>query len=222
MDYWALTMQDDLYLISQDGWVGVIDKKPNAELIPASLIVKRFFDKEAKELEDLQAECDGITKQMEELAEEHGSEDGLLNEAKNDKGKITKATVKARLAEVKADNNAAEEKKLLEQYLELSEKEATANKKIKDAQKDLDEKVAAQYSKIKEPEIKDLVINLKWLVAIEASIASELARVSQTLGNRIKSLTERYETSLPQIEKEMKTISSRVDEALRKMGFQWA
>ena len=76
MDYWALTMQDDLYLISQDGWVGVIDKKPNTELIPSSLIVKRFFDKDSKALEDLQAACDGITQQMEELAEEHGAEDG--------------------------------------------------------------------------------------------------------------------------------------------------
>ncbi len=210
MDYWALTMQDDLYLISHDGWVGVIDKKSNTELIPANLIIKRFFEKESKALEDLQVDCDTFTRQMEELAEEHGAEDGLLNEAKNDKGKITKVTVKARLAEIRADKDAAEEKKLLEQYLELSEKETTANKKIKDAQKDLDEKVAAQYSKIKEPEIKDLVINCKWLAAIETSIQSELDRVSQTLGNRIKLLTERYEISLNEISEMIKTLEPKI------------
>lgn len=221
MDYCALTMQDDLYLISQEGWVGVIDKKPNMELIPASLIIKRFFEKESKTLEDLQAECDSITRQMEELAEEYGAEDGLLNEAKNDKGKITKATVKTRLADIKADKNAAEEKKLLEQFLELIEKEASANKKIKDVQKELDEIVAAQYSKIKDPEFKDLVINLKWLAAIEVSIQSELDRVSQTLGNRIKSLTERYENSFPQIEKDLNELSSKVHEHLKNMGFTW-
>lgn len=221
MDYWSQTMQDDCYLIAQDGWVGVIDKKPNTELMPTSLIVKRFFEKESKALEELQSECDAITSQMEELTEEHGAEDGLLNEAKNDKGKITKATAKARLAEIKADKDAAEEKKILEQFLDLSEKEAAANKKIKDALKELDAKVVAQYSKIKESEIKDLVINFKWLFALEESIQSELDRVAQTLGNRIKSLTERYETSLPQIDEELKTLSAKVDEHLRKMGFMW-
>jgi type I restriction enzyme M protein len=220
MDYWALTMQDDLYLISQDGWVGVIDKKPNIELIPTNLIVKRFFEKESKALGDLQAECDAFTRQMEELAEEHGGEDGLLNEAKNDKGKITKATVKTRLVEIKANKDAADEKKLLEQFLELSEKETTANKKIKDAQKDLDEKVASQYLKIKEPEIKGMVINFKWLVAIEISIQLELDRVSETLGNRIKTLTERYESPLWQMENEFELLSTKVNKNLKEMGFE--
>lgn len=221
MDYWAQTMQDDLYLISQDGWTGVIDKIPNTELIPTYLIVKRFFEKEAKAIESLHAEFDSVAGQMEELAEEHASEEGLLNEAKNDKGKITKATVKARLAEVKQDKNADEERKLLAHYLELSEKEAAANKKIKDAQKELDDKISSQYSKIKETEIKDLVVNLKWLAAIEISIQSELDLVSQTLGNRIKALTERYAISLPEIEKELSVLTSKVDEHLKVMGFVW-
>ena len=190
--------------------------------MPSNLIVKRFLEKEAKALEDLQSDFDAITRQMEELAEEHGSEDGLLIEAKNDKGKITKATVRARLVEIKADKNAAEEKKLLEEFLELCEKEAAANKKVKDAQKDLGEKVATQYSKIKESEIKNLVINFKWLTAMDVSIKSELDRVSQTLGNRIKSLTERYEAPLPQIDEELNYLSAKVEEHLKKMGFAWS
>ena len=40
---------------------------------------------------------------MEEMDEEHGGEEGLLAEAKNDKGKLTKASVKARLKEIKGD-----------------------------------------------------------------------------------------------------------------------
>lgn len=221
MDYWLLTMQDDLYLISQDGWVGIIDKKPNIELIPTALVVNRFFAKESQAIESLQADCDSFTRQMEELAEEHGSEDGLLNDTKNDKGKITKATVKARLADIKSDKSAVEEKVLLEQFLEVSEKEAAANKKIKDAQKEHDEKVLSQYTKLKESEIKDLVINSKWLSAIELSVQSELDRVSQTLGNRIKALTERYEEPLPKIEQELKVLSASVNEHLKNMGLQW-
>ena len=50
---------------------------------------------------------------MEEMDEEHGGEDGLLADAKNDKGKLTKASVKARQTEIKHDKDAADERKLL-------------------------------------------------------------------------------------------------------------
>ena len=84
---------------------------------------------------------------MEEMDEEHGGEDGLLAEAKNDKGKLTKASVKARLAEIKHDKDAADERKLLDAYVALIEQEAAASKQVKDAQKALDAKVSAQYSR---------------------------------------------------------------------------
>ncbi len=43
---------------------------------------------------------------LEELDEEHGGEGGLLEEAKNEKGKITKASVKIRLKDIFADPDA--------------------------------------------------------------------------------------------------------------------
>ena len=58
-------------------------------------------------------------------------------------------------------------------------------------------------------------------MAIEKSIQSELDRVSQTLGNRIKSLTERYEVPMPKIEQELSALSVKVEEHLKKMGFVW-
>lgn len=221
MDYWAQTMQDDIYLISQEGWVSTIDKKANTDLIPIDLVIKKYFEKESTNLESLQAEADNFTRQMEGLAEEHGSEGGLLEEAKNDKGKITKATVKARIVEIKNDKDASEEKKLLEMYQDLIDNESVAAKKVKDAQKELDEKVLAQYSKLKESEVKELVISDKWIAALETSIQSEIDRVSQALNNRIKVLAERYEKPLPELENELLMLSSKVDEHLKKMGFVW-
>ena len=61
------------------------------------------------------------------MAEEHGGEEGLLAEAKNDKDKLTKASVTARLKEIKGDAEFAEERKALKDYLALLEKEAEAN-----------------------------------------------------------------------------------------------
>ena len=199
MDYWSQTMQDDVYMIAQGGWVSTIDRKPNTDLIPTDLIIKKYFEKEFNELETLQSEADSFTRQMEELTEEHGIEGGLLEESKNDKGKITKATIKARLAEIKTDKDAVEERNLLDQYQVLIDKEATANRKVKDVQKELFEKTTAQYSKIKDTEVKELVIACKWLSALELSVQSEIDRVSQALSNRIITLAERYEVSLHQI-----------------------
>ena len=99
MDYWAETMQDDVYLLVQDGWKAVAsDGKPNTDLIPRAAHRRPLLCRRSRRPSNkLEADRDAITRQMEELDEEHGGEEGLLAEAKTDKGKLTKASVKARL-----------------------------------------------------------------------------------------------------------------------------
>ena len=50
----------------------------------------------------------------------------------------------------------------------------------------------------------------------------ELERVSQTLTSRVRQLTERYATTLPQLTQQVEELSSKVDEHLKKMGGEWA
>jgi type I restriction enzyme M protein len=88
MDYWDETMQDDVYLLVQEGWKAVLDGKPNIDLIPQPLIIAHYFAKEQAAIEQLEAARDAITRQLEELDEEQGGEEGLLAEAKTDKGKL--------------------------------------------------------------------------------------------------------------------------------------
>jgi len=221
MDYWSETMQDDAWMIASDGWQGVQGGKPNFDLIPPALIVARYYATEQKAIEQLESERDAISRQLEELEEEHGGEDGLLAEAKNDKGKLTKVSAKARLAEIKRDKTAADERKLLESYADLAEQEATASKKVKDANKTLDTKVAAKYGQLSPDEIKTLVVEDKWLAALGSSVQGELDRVSQALTGRIKQLAERYATPMPKLATEVDALSDRVDEHLKKMGFVW-
>ena len=159
---------------------------------------------------------------MEELDEEHGGEDGLLADAKNDKGKLTKASVKARLEEITDDKDAGDERKMLKDYLALIEKEAAANKKVKEAVKALDAKVAAKYAKLTKDEIKTLVVDDKWMGTLAAVVQAELDRVSQALTGRIRQLAERYATPLPKlIAGRSRTLAARVDEHLKKMGAVW-
>jgi type I restriction enzyme M protein len=109
---------------------------------------------------------------------------------------------------------------LLECYIALIEKESTANKKIKDAQKALDLKVISKYRDLSEDEIKTLVVHDKWLAVLAASVQSELNRVSQALTGRIKQLADRYAIPLPQLIRNVESLSSRVNEHLAKMGFK--
>ena len=94
MDYWAETMQDDAWMLVSDGWKAVVDGKPNTDLIPPALIVARYFAAEQAAIEQREAERDAISRQMEEMEEEHGGEEGPLSGAKDDKGKITKKSLK--------------------------------------------------------------------------------------------------------------------------------
>jgi len=221
MDYWADTLQDDTWMIVGDGWQAVQNGKPNTDLIPPALVVARYFAAEQRAVEQLEAERDTITRLMEELDEEHGGDDGLLLDAKNDKGKLTKLSARAQLARVKHDQTAVEERKLLETYLALTEQEAAASRSVKDAAKALESKVAARYSQLTQADIQTLVVNDKWLAALGMSVQGELDRVSQTLTGRIKQLTERYATPIPQLAAEVETLADKVDEHLKKMGFVW-
>jgi hypothetical protein len=74
-------MQDDVYLLVQDGWTAVMEGSPNTDLIPQPLIVSRYFAAEQAAIEQLEVDRDGIARQLEELDEAHGGEDGLLAES---------------------------------------------------------------------------------------------------------------------------------------------
>ena len=227
MDYWSEVMQDDVWMLSADGWQALHDGKPNGDLIPGALVVARYFAAEQQAVEALEAERNTITRQMEEQDEEHGGEGGLLEEGKTDKGKLTAKSVKDRLKTLRSITakaalaEAQEEIQALKAYADLLEQEATASKKAKDAQKALDAKVAAQYARLSVADIQTLVVEDKWLAALTASVQSELDRVSQALTGRIRQLADRYATPLPALGDEVEVLSGRVDEHLKAMGFVW-
>jgi len=150
--------------------------------------------------------------------------DGLLFEAQNEKGKLTKLSVKARLKEAEeggADVAEAGEIPLLRKYLDLCGEESEAAAKLAAAQDALTEKVAAKYPKLTEDEIKSLVVDDKWLGTVAATVQGELDRVSQTLTGRIRQLAERYATPLPQLTDEVAALAAKVDGHLKKMGASW-
>ncbi|NQD93989.1 type I restriction endonuclease subunit M, partial [Pseudomonas sp. CrR25] len=216
--------QDDVYLLVIDGWQPLIASgptkgEPNTDLLPPELIVHRYYAAEAAAIAELEAKRDAISRELEELDEEQGGEDGPLTEGKTDKGKLTAASVKARLKAIKNDPDADEERQALEQCLTLIEREAEASKKVKTAQKALDVKVKAHYAQLSEVELKTLVVDDKWLATLQADVQTELNRVSQALSSRIHQLAERYTTPLPTLNFEVEALTVKVNVHLAKMGF---
>ena len=221
MDYWAETMQDDVYLLVLDGWKAILDGVPNTDLLPPKLLVSRFFAAEAAAIDQLEATREAVAAEMEELDEEHGGEDGLLADAKTDAGKLTKASVKSRLANIWFEADSDDERTLLTRFLALADKEAAASKAVKEAKKALDSKVTAKYPALTEAEVKSLVVDDKWLTRLATDVQSELDRVSSALTGRIQQLAERYATTLPTLTCEAEALAGLVEEHLKKMGAAW-
>ena len=239
MDYWAEVMQDDVYVITQDGWQAasglrelmvkkgeklketpdlIINKvKYKAEIIPPALIVNRYFADEQQHINTLQAEQDSSSQALEAYIEEHAVEGGLLEDALTDSGKVSKASVTVRLKEA----TDAEETTALNHVKKLLEVDAACKKEVKVAQEALDKEVFAQYHQLTAEENVILTVEDKWHTTLENHIQAEIERVTQQLANRVKTLEERYAETLPELTEEVKTLSKQVDKHLKKMGLVW-
>lgn len=215
MTYWLEEMKDDVYMIVENGWI------PDKDLVPENLVIDKYFYEEKAAIESLEADKDEITRQKEEFEEENSGEEGYLEEIKNDKGNITKGSLKNRIKDIKDDPDSVEEREVLEVYLKLVDDESDANKKVKDAMKALDKKVNERYKVLTEDEIKTLVVDMKWIPYIEREVNSEMDRVSHRLASRIKELAERYDGTLSQLECQVESYSEKVEKHLERMGFAW-
>jgi type I restriction enzyme M protein len=238
MAYWEETMQDDAHIITTDGWSAGNDvirlqkgnngKKKDIQgleglegrLIPIPLLIKTYFAAEQTKLDELGTRLEEIAAQMDELKEEHGDEEGLLFEV-IDNDKISKGAVQKRIKEIKTDADFADELRMLEKYFALFEKEADTKKEIKEAEKDLERKVVAKYPKFTAEEVKTIVVERKWMDALEMSVHEEVDRLSQRLAGRVKELAERYEQPLPDLADKVEGLTGKVDEHLKIMGFNF-
>ena len=243
MDYWDEAMQDDLYLVATDGWIhatrprGIIESKEKKlketpdlvvrrrkykmDLIPPALVVGRCFAAERTAMEALQAAQETAARELEEFIGELSAEEGLLTDAFNDKGKVTKASVTQRSKAISNEPENEEESNILAKCLTLLEAEAKVDKAVKDAQAALDKQTLARYAALTEAEIKSLVVEDKWFASINTAIEGEVQRITQQLAGRVRELEERYAHPLPELENEVNVFNTKVKEHLKHLGIKW-
>ena len=231
-------------MIASDGWnaettrIIETDKKGKekdkgwtCDLIPKPLIVARYYAMEQADIDRLTADLEAVTAQLAGLEEEHGSEESAFSEVE----KVNKASVAARLKELKSSRTnpqlptignepaveSGDELAVLETWLKLSNEEAELKRRLKECEAELDAKAYVHYPKLTEAEIKTLVVDDKWLAALETVVHGEMDRASQNLTQRVKELSERYETPLPQMNARVTQIEEKVHRHLERMGFAW-
>ncbi|UOR91814.1 type I restriction-modification system subunit M [Helicobacter pylori] len=181
-----------------------------SDLIPKNLIKQRFFEKEAKELEQLENALNEKEADFEEFIEEHSNnEEGLFDELK-----INESVLKKEL------KNATdlEDKEILKTALELLEAKNKALKMKNKAHEKLELKAFHQYKNLKLDEIKDLIIQDKWLKSLKNALENKILKRINAFASTLNEIIQTYSNSLLELDKEVKESESKVLEHLKDLG----
>ena len=232
MNYWAETMQDDVYMIMADGWklnlrpkqkedkkekkmVPVVVKTWNdleSDLLPVEYIVNRFCKSELEACDELSASIAFMENEVTSLVEEN---DDVFDTKNFEKEKINLASVKKRAKVTKG-----EEQEHLMEWIELQNSIKAEKAKLKEANDKLLSRVKEEYELLAQNEmrVKNLVKE-KWVNAISTRMESELSRSIEQLKSQLSAISDRYDQTLPSIDKEVEDYESRVNAHLTQMGF---
>ena len=226
MNYWAEAMQDDCYMVSRDGWkVALRDTKKKStfedlecDLLPVSVVVNKFFAADYASILAKRGEIEQLSGEIEALPEENldAFDEGLYEMLE----KVNEANVKKAVAAHKKQTIEADAAtvKVWNQYLELCGKKKEVSKALAPQVDALTEKVRKKYDAFSAEEIRDLVINDKWLQELKGRSEAENKRVCESISSQVSVLNERYAKPLPKINEDIAKLSSEVDGFLKAMG----
>ena len=236
MQYWDATMKDDLYLIVENGWVEsalphkmeakskelvdfqVKKDKFHSETLPSSIIVKAFLAKEAGALAKAEADLEFVAEEIAEFYESNSGDEDLISEYFNAKGRIIKKDLTNALKDKTLDKEVIG---LLNQFEVLVAKEDLLKETKKKLDEELTTKIIEKYKLLDDKLAKKLIIEDKWIDAVSVVVYGQLDQLIQIFTKRLIELEERYESPLPEIEKNRAELSKSVHEHLVGMGVVW-
>ncbi|GAA9863711.1 type I restriction-modification system subunit M [Helicobacter pylori] len=234
-DYYNEVLQDDWFLLSFNGFISAKElrkltplkdknKKANyleepdfiiqktyykSDLIPKNLIKQRFFEKEVKELEELENALNEKEANFEEFIEEHSNEEGLFYELK-----INESVLKKELKNA----TDSEDKEILKTALEWLEAKNKVLKMKNKAHGELELKAFHQYKNLEINEIKDLIIQDKWLKSLKNALENKILKRTNAFISALNEIISSYSNSLLELDKEVKESESKVLEHLKDLG----
>lgn len=206
LNYWADVMQDDCYMISNDGWTypevkavksGKGDKKKAimydeivCDLLPVEIVLAEYFKTETDTIAKLSAQIEEKQQKLDELLEAAGDDEDEQNEVKKSAP-----------------------------YKNIDKEKSALNKTLKEQRTTLTEAVVARYAALSEDDIKTLVVERKWLASVVGCCEVLMQNVTHQIASDVTAIAERYETTLADTETRVKDLEKEVLQSLTEMGF---
>ena len=198
MNYWAETMQDDCYMVSNDGWTLPSDLAPEkksgiysdivCDLLPVSVILQEFFS----------AETAAIVEAEQTVAKKAQLIDSFLEEQQelfDNFEKVSESVVKKAVKDAAKLNLGKDDVDTFKKYLDLCKHKKEASKILSNLQAALTDKVLAKYASLSEKDICRLVVEKKWMCSVTSSCMEEMQQVTQQLSAAITAVSARYPRS---------------------------
>lgn len=181
----------------QEGWKG--------RILPFDLVQGVFLSDQLAEIKEKERRIEEIISEYEEMIEEMAEEDKeseILNEAQD---AFQAKGVTARLKELKHPETEDEKKlkEMLEQYTKLSKEEKETKKEIKDLTAALHIKTKETIESLTDIQVEELLVE-KWIRPLQEELMDIPRQVIGELIKQVRTLGDKYETTLIGIEKEIK------------------
>ncbi len=236
LNYWADVMQDDCYMIANDGWTypevkalksGKGDKKKSimydeivCDLVPVSIVLAEYFTAETNEISELSSSIESLQQELSDLVESNTDVFRFNDDDEEDKPVNVKiADVKKAIKNAKTDGTTKEDLEILKLWESTYTKKEGYVSQWKQKRKELTEAVVAKYAALTEDEIKTLVVERKWLASVVGGCEALMQNVTHQIASDVTSLAERYEVTLGASESKVNDLEQEVLRSLKEMGF---
>lgn len=246
LNYWIEVMQDDCYMVTNDGWTypqvravkrkETTDKKSKekkvkesacmydeivCDLLPVDIVLQAFFGNEVAAINQLVAELEAQQSAMDEVVEQNAELFDFDGGDNADAEKSIKpAEVKKVIKNAKTNGTTHDELEVLKQWIALSDSKEQTAKALKQQRSALTEAVVAKYAVLTEDEVKNLVVEHKWLSSIVGGCQALMQQVTHRITADVVALAERYESTLPELAQSTAAYEAEVNDYLKQMGFE--
>ena len=178
----------------QEGWVG--------HIIPFELVQNTLLKQDFDVIKTQESRLSEITCRYEELLDSLSEEDKEADTINEEKTAFVATEVKKAIKQIKADNVAVEPESYEEVIIEVAkliEEEKNIKSKLKQDIADLHMKTKATIENLNYEQALSLLYK-KWIDPIVTNMDSMPVSLINDLSNKIKALSEKYQTTYTEIE----------------------
>ncbi len=182
----------------QDGWVG--------RIMPFTLIQEKLLSEDLNALKQTENELTSVVSEHEQLIEEMSEEDKNGDFFDAEKNDFVPAEIKRALKE---KSEEPELLAVLKKADNLINREKTLKKTLKADTATLHKKTKETIEKLT-PEQVDMLLEAKWIQPLVARIHTLPVRIIAELNQKIKTLSQKYTETLPQLEHQIEETESEL------------